>query len=150
QADLAPVAVPPAGPPDPSLDADQREAVARALATPDVCLLQGLPGSGKSRVVAEVVTRAAARGERVLLRAPVPARPDRDLELAGAREVLCPVRCLGRDERPELLPEAVRAFTFAERVRAVCETAVQAARADARASAEGLGRLRAGLGPWEQ
>src|SRR5271156_1216637 len=52
---------------DPSLDAAQREAVARALETPDICLLQGLPGTGKSRVVAEVVMQAVNRGDRVLL-----------------------------------------------------------------------------------
>src|SRR5437899_502081 len=108
--DLAPVPSRPVDVIDRDLDAAQREAVARALHSPDVCLIQGLPGSGKSRVLAEVVTQAAARGERVLLLAPAPAAVDRVLELAGTREVLCPVRCLGRDERPELLPEAVRAL----------------------------------------
>src|SRR5947209_5749536 len=37
------------------LDPAQREAVARALHTPDVCLVQGLPGTGKSRVAARLV-----------------------------------------------------------------------------------------------
>src|SRR5205823_5571058 len=44
---------------DTELDEVQREAVAKALATTDVCLLQGLPGTGKSRVVAEIVLQAA-------------------------------------------------------------------------------------------
>src|SRR5579864_6974715 len=39
---------------DSVLDATQREAVARALSTPDFCLIQGLPGTGKTRVVAEI------------------------------------------------------------------------------------------------
>src|SRR5689334_15653706 len=47
---------------DQALDAVQREAVARALGSPDVFLLQGLPGTGKSRVVAEIVRQAAVRG----------------------------------------------------------------------------------------
>src|SRR5262249_23164354 len=36
---------------DRDLDSIQREAVSRAVQTPDICLLQGPPGSGKSRVV---------------------------------------------------------------------------------------------------
>src|SRR5579885_60177 len=67
---LEPLRVPPAPPGEAPLDDLQREAVARALATPDVCLIQGLPGTGKSHVIAEVITRAAGRGERVLLLAP--------------------------------------------------------------------------------
>ena len=77
----------------------QREAVSRALATPDICLIQGLPGTGKSRVVAEIVLQAAQRGERVLLLAQTPAPLDRILELVGEHETLCPVRGRGRDEK---------------------------------------------------
>src|SRR5262249_60787522 len=61
---------------DSALDETQREAVARALHTPDLCLIQGLPGTGKSRVVAELVTQAAARGERILLLAPTAVAVD--------------------------------------------------------------------------
>ncbi|HKB37081.1 MAG TPA: AAA domain-containing protein, partial [Gemmataceae bacterium] len=148
--DLAAVCIRPVDVMDEGLDAAQREAVARALQTPDVCLIQGLPGSGKSRVLAEVVTQAAARGERVLLLSPSAAAVDRVLEFAGRREVLCPVRCVGRDERPETLVDWVRSFTFEERVKALRETALQAARADARASQERLDRLRAGVPLWDE
>src|SRR5437899_9560280 len=64
--DLAPVPSRPVDVIDSDLDVAQRQAVARALHGTDVCLIQGLPGSGKSRVIAEIVTQAAARGERVL------------------------------------------------------------------------------------
>jgi hypothetical protein len=77
---LPPLRVRPAPPGDAPLDEAQREAVAKALQTPDVCLIQGLPGTGKSRVAAEIVTQAAARGERVLLQAPSAAAIDRVLE----------------------------------------------------------------------
>src|SRR5262245_16342047 len=147
---LAAVCIRPVDVMDEGLDAAQREAVARALQTPDVCLIQGLPGSGKSRVLAEVVTQAAARGERVLLLSPSAAGVDRVLEFAGRRDVLCPVRCVGRDERPETLVDWVRSFTFEERVKALRETALQAARADARAVRERLDRLRAGVVPWDE
>lgn len=112
---------------DAALDATQREAVARALATPDLCLIQGLPGTGKSRVVAEIVTQAAGRGDRVLLLAPCGAALDRVLELVRDRDVLCPIRCLGRDERPEQLPPATRAVTLHERTRALRDHTLRAA-----------------------
>ncbi|HEV3258973.1 MAG TPA: AAA domain-containing protein, partial [Gemmataceae bacterium] len=127
---------------DTALDARQREAVARALHTPDLCLLQGLPGTGKSRVVAEIVTQAAARGERVLLLASSPATIDRVLELVGTRDVVCPVRCLGPDERPEVLPPSVRGLTFAERVRHLSEQPLRLARAELAAAEQRCERLR--------
>jgi hypothetical protein len=122
--DLEPVRPAPVEPLDTDLDERQREAVARALQTPDICLLQGLPGTGKSRVLAEVVTQAAARGERVLLLAPGAAAIDRVLALVAGREALCPIRCLGQGERPEALPDTARACTFPERVRALREGAL--------------------------
>jgi len=113
---------------DSALDARQREAVARALATPDFCLIQGLPGTGKSRVATEIIVQAAARGERILLLAPAPAALDRILETLADREVVCPVRCVGADEKVEHLPFGIRALTFAEKVRSLREQAVQCAR----------------------
>src|SRR6516162_7681791 len=53
--------------------AQRQEALARAVATPDICLIQGFPGTGKSRVIAEMILQAAGRGERVLFLAPTPA-----------------------------------------------------------------------------
>lgn len=113
---------------DPALDLVQREAVAKALATPDICLIQGLPGTGKSRVVAEVIAQAAARGERVLLLAPSTAAIDRVLELIGNRAILCPVRCLGREERCADLPAASAALTFAAQAGSLRQGTLEGAR----------------------
>ena len=127
-ADLETFNAPPLAEPDTGLDAAQRDAVARAMHTPDICLIQGAAGTGKSRVVAEIVVRAAARGERVLLLAASPAALDCVLERVGANEALCPVRCVGVDERPEALPACVRRVIFAERLRFFEEKTVGAAR----------------------
>lgn len=113
---------------DRDLDAVQREAVARALSTPDFCLIQGLPGTGKSRVAAEIIVQAAIRGERVLLLAPGPAALDRILEMLADCEDVCPVRCLGADEKAEELPSLIRGFVFAEKVRTLRDQSVLCAR----------------------
>ena len=77
---------------DVGLDADQREAVGRALATPDVCLIQGGPGSGKSRLAAEIVRQASSRGQRILLVAPNSTAIDAVLEYLLGDPALCILR----------------------------------------------------------
>src|SRR5262245_51156303 len=128
--ELEPVRTSPVAVLDTDLDPVQREAVARALQTPDLALLQGLPGTGKSRVVAEILTQAAAAGERVLFLAPHAAALDRVLELVSDREVVCPIRCQGRDEAPATLPPASRAMTLSERSRRLREHTLPWARND--------------------
>jgi len=50
-----------------SLTPGQAEAVAKALAAPDLCLIQGPPGTGKTTVIAELCLRVTAEGGRVLV-----------------------------------------------------------------------------------
>ncbi|MBL8792677.1 MAG: AAA family ATPase, partial [Planctomycetia bacterium] len=116
---------------DAALDEDQREAVARALATPDCCLIQGLPGTGKTRTLTEIAAQAVQRGQRVLLLAFSSAALDRMLEPLAAHETVAPIRCLARGERPEDVSPTVRALTFAERLRCLTEQAPPAARRQA-------------------
>lgn len=115
---------------DRELDEDQRVAVRRALDTPDLCLIQGPPASGKSRLVAEVITQAALRGERVLVVSATKAATDHILELVGAREAVFAVRCLERDEPAERLPHGLRAFTMGERLKSVSVQPLAKARAE--------------------
>ncbi len=119
---------------DATLDLSQREAVARAVQTPDICLIQGTPGTGKSRVVAEVLLQAARRGDRVLFVAPAPAALDRVLEQLAGNDALCPVRCVGGDEVPDALPVCIRRLTVAERQRYFQEHTLPAARQAAEAA----------------
>jgi hypothetical protein len=141
-AELEPVLVDGGPAIDAQLDPCQQTAVARALETPDFFLLQGVAGTGKSRTVAELVTLAAARGERVLLLAPTAAAIDRVLELASARGPFCGVRCLGREERPEAIPPVSRALTLAGHTRRLHEEALPAARREVEVREECCRRRR--------
>jgi hypothetical protein len=126
---------------DPELDLIQREAVARALQTPDICLIQGLPGTGKSRVVAEILTRAAARGERVLFLAPSAAALDRVLEMIAGRPEIFAVRCLEREETSASLPPCVRDLTFEEQARRLTAQTMEGARRQGTEAEQSLARI---------
>jgi hypothetical protein len=88
---------------DADLDPAQCDAVARALAAPDLFVLQGPTGSGKSRVAGEIVRQAVGRG-RVLFLSPVPAALDAVLP---SLHDLAVVRRLGLGESADRLPPAV-------------------------------------------
>ncbi len=106
---------------DTALDPMQRQAVARALAATDVCLIAGLPGTGKSRVVAEIVTQAASQGLRALFLAPRFQAIDAVLGQVAGRDVLYTIRCLEAGEKLEALPGGIRALTHEERARVIRE-----------------------------
>lgn len=56
---------------DPRLSEEQEQVVRRALNAPHAFFIQGPPGTGKTTVIAEIIRQLAARGERVLLAAPM-------------------------------------------------------------------------------
>lgn len=103
---------------DCDLDAFQQLAVQCVLSTPDLALLRGVPGSGKSRVLAEIIRQYALRGRRVLLLGVQAASMDVVLErLADSPQVLA-LRCLDATEQASAVPTAVRTLILDEQKRA--------------------------------
>jgi hypothetical protein len=135
---------------DTALDEAQRRAVAAALATPDICLIQGGPGTGKSRVLAEIVTQATARGDRVLLVAAHAAGIDRVLEQVGSRDALCALRCLAPDETAAQLPPLIRALTLVNKAATLRQQSLTSARAARLAAEMQCARRRHEGGLWAQ
>jgi hypothetical protein len=135
---------------DQALDATQSAAVAAALQTPDICLIQGLPGTGKSRVVAEIIRQAVARGDRVLFLSPWPAALDAVLLSLVGQDGLLPLRHLGASETLDALPTPVRPFTFAERERVWREQIVPEARRKATVAEQQVKALTRREPAWHQ
>jgi hypothetical protein len=119
--DLEPVQFDPVICTDRDLDKIQQQAVGSALNTPDICLIQGLPGTGKSRVIAEIIRQATSRGDRVLFVSPWSSVLDDFLTIHVSDGVFSPWRLLGPEEKLEDLPQIVRSLTSEERVKALKE-----------------------------
>lgn len=95
------------------LDESQRAAVRFALDAPNLALIHGPPGTGKTTVLVALARAAVARGERVLACAPSNAAVDllaERLAAAGVRTV--------RIGHPARISEAILAASLDERVRA--------------------------------
>ncbi len=83
---------------DPALTPAQQQAVRQAVAVEDLFLLVGAPGTGKSRVVAEIAAQAASQGQRVLVTAPKAAPLDACLERLQNYPAISAVRLLAPHE----------------------------------------------------
>jgi hypothetical protein len=135
---------------DESLDACQRQAVARALASPDLSMILGYPGSGKSRVVAEVLRQAVRAGQRVLFLAPTQAAVDRVLERLGGDSGLGVLRCRGNNESLTTVPAALAVLTREHRLRTFAEQTLPAARRAVATAAAHLEARRRDESTWRQ
>lgn len=114
---------------DQALDPEQRDAVARALAAPDLFVVRGPVGTGKSRVAAEVVRQEVRRGGKVLFLSSAPSTLD---VLLPQLDDLIVVRRLGPGEVVDRLAPAVAALVPGRREVAVRDRLI-------RQSAEALG-----------
>lgn len=110
-----PIDLPPASfveliePFDSELNGPQRDAVARAVQAEDLLLIQGLPGTGKSRIIVEIIRQAIVRGKRVLFLASTGSAVDVVLSRFESTSELIFVRCLGNGERSDQFDGAVAA-----------------------------------------
>ena len=96
--------------------ARQREAAALALNTPDIALIHGPPGTGKTTVICGIVEELVRRGQRVLLVAPTHVALDNVLERVGDRPGVTAIRLGSPDNVEEqahrfLLPHRSRDLT---------------------------------------
>ncbi len=92
----------------------QRNAVKKALATPDFAIIEGPPGSGKTTVISEIILQLVKEGKRVLVVASTHVAVDNVLERLGKfGEIVVPIRIAPRDRS---LPEEVAKLTYDEYV----------------------------------
>jgi hypothetical protein len=133
---------------DPDLDPVQRDAVARAVNSPDVFVLRGLPGTGKSRVVVEIVGQATARGERVLLVGLTAAGLDGVLDAVAGQDGVFALRCVAPEEDSDMLPALSRSLTLGERLRALTQAALEQSRQRLAACEQRLARIQQDISLW--
>ena len=93
--------------------ARQREATTLALNTPDIALIHGPPGTGKTTVICGIVEELVRRGQRVLLVAPTHVALDNVLERVGDRAGVTAIR-LGS---PDNVEEQAHRFLLQNRSR---------------------------------
>ncbi|APR75118.1 Superfamily I DNA and RNA helicases and helicase subunits-like protein [Minicystis rosea] len=79
----------------------QLEATALAANTPDIALIHGPPGTGKTTVICGIVEELVKRGQRVLLVAPTHVALDNVLERVGDRPGVTAIRLGSADNVEE-------------------------------------------------
>ena len=99
---------------------DQREFTHISLATPDLAILEGPPGSGKTTTICEIIYQAIKRGMRILLVASTHVAVDNVLEKLmdknasyydEIKRTILPIR-IGRTERISELASKYQAESF--------------------------------------
>ena len=98
---------------DLSMNDDQKKAVAGALEAEDILLIHGPPGTGKTRVLTEIIHQAFEKGETVLVSAPSNAACDHLVECLVKKKI--PVTRLGH---PARITERVREHTLSYKLAA--------------------------------
>ena len=98
---------------DPTLNETQKKAVCLAAETKDILLIHGPPGTGKTRVLVEIIRQAVAKGEGVLVSAPSNAACDNLVEWLAFHKT--PVTRLGQ---PARVSERIREYTLSYKLAA--------------------------------
>ena len=92
---------------------NQKEAVYKMLAAPDLCLIQGPPGTGKTTVIAEAIYQFVRRGNRVLIASQSNDAVDNALERLIDSPEIRAIR-LGQKGRRKRKSEDLNSGKFAE------------------------------------
>ena len=93
---------------DERLNEQQRTAVTGALESPHAFFIQGPPGTGKTTVISEIVRQLTARGERILLLAPMHVAVNEVLQRVGDADGVLALRASWDDSK---VREDLRRFT---------------------------------------
>ena len=92
---------------------NQKEAIYKMLAAPDLCLIQGPPGTGKTTVIAEAIYQFVRRGNRVLIASQSNDAVDNALERLIDSPEIRAIR-LGQKGRRKRKSEDLNSEKFAE------------------------------------
>lgn len=98
---------------DPTLNETQKKAVCMASEAEDILLIHGPPGTGKTRVLVEIIRQALEKSGTVLVSAPSNAACDYLVECLAERDV--PVTRLGQ---PARVSERIRRHTLSYKLAA--------------------------------
>lgn len=109
---------------DGQLTPRQKQAVIKAISTPDVCLIHGPPGTGKTRVICEIVQQAIARKWTTLLVAPTHVAVDNVLERVGNMDDVNAVRCVSQRRMGDL-SDYIQRFTYEQRLGALSRRCIE-------------------------
>ena len=142
--------VEPLEPIDSALDASQRDAVARALQAPDLLLIQGLPGTGKTRVIAEILAQSVRNRKKVLFLAQSGSAVDAALRQLPEATLDAGIRCLGKDEPAESLPPRVARMTYKKSQEILRAESIERAATKERTLEEECRQAREQMSVWPQ
>jgi hypothetical protein len=134
---------------DNQLDVDQRDALARSLHTPDFLLVEGFSGTGKTRLVREILQQLSTKGNRVLFLCSKPSTLD-ELCLSLDDLLIHRLRLLDREERPDQLSTSISPFTLHHRERSLYDQLTSTARQNQSESRNRLERIRSLQEIWDQ
>eukprot|EP00118_Oscarella_pearsei_P021325 m.238719 g.238719 ORF g.238719 m.238719 type:complete len:805 (+) comp40170_c0_seq19:883-3297(+) len=98
-----------------NLDPSQKEAVAFALASQDIAVIHGPPGTGKTTVLVEIITQLVRKGKKVLACAPSNVAVDNLVERLGRN-----IKKMIRLGHPARVNDAVKGFSLDACLR-VCD-----------------------------
>ncbi|KAL4806239.1 P-loop containing nucleoside triphosphate hydrolase protein [Aspergillus unguis] len=104
---------------DPTLNDSQKEAIRFALASKDIALIHGPPGTGKTHTLIELITQMVKRGLRVLVCGPSNISVDNIVERLAPNKI--PVVRIGHPARllPSVLDHSLEVLTQTSEAAAI-------------------------------